>query len=234
MKTTKLMVEDLRVICENIEAIASACLYPARSGLWFPGQLTPVIEENQPYFINDPKRSLGVKATPGVLPQIILSANEAQQLGKPVFIDEPKQITGDVYNVKLEIVLLRDMARFLRTKPSINPVIQRMVQDCVQQLVDEMSAWRNHDSYRNRVVSSKISYAKSIGPYLLPQYRADEVVAMIEDQMLGMTKRIMDFIGDDGWIMHFVNVRGSRLSIEKTTDYRIFDWMRTHNLSDEE
>jgi hypothetical protein len=242
MKKSKLLVADIRPICANIEAVASQYFYPTVTGFWISGMDYPVIEEGRKYFIDKgQEQSANIQQAEALFRHgvradnvVFLSPAQASRLGVPVFIDDPKQITGDVYNLNFELILQRGQAKFLHADPSHPPVIAQLVKECIQQLLDEFSTWRDPKVRRPRAVSSKISFARTITQYLQPQFRTDENIAVIEDQLLDLAKRVIDFIGDDGWIMHFVDRRGSRLTVEKTIDYRIFDWMRTHNLSDED
>lgn len=46
--------------------------------------------------------------------------------------------------------------------------------------------------------------------------------------LMDLRSRIAKFLGDDNWIMHFVEEVGNDFVIRKTIDYRIWSWEREH------
>lgn len=72
-----------------------------------------------------------------------------------------------------------------------------------------------------------------IAEFVYPQYEGeDDILTMIEDHLLDFRTTILDFLGKDKWIMHFLKVNRGSLIIEKTVDYRIYSWMVEHGYWD--
>jgi hypothetical protein len=73
-----------------------------------------------------------------------------------------------------------------------------------------------------------------IRDFVYPQYEGEEeILTMIEDHLLDFKTTILDFLGKDKWIMHFLKVSRGSLTIEKTVDYRIYSWMVDHGYWDQ-
>jgi hypothetical protein len=72
-----------------------------------------------------------------------------------------------------------------------------------------------------------------IAEFVYPQYEGqDDILTMIEDHLLDFKTTILDFLGKDKWIMHFLKVSRGSLIVEKTVDYRIYSWMVEHGYWD--
>ena len=72
-----------------------------------------------------------------------------------------------------------------------------------------------------------------IAEFVYPQYEGqDDILTMIEDHLLDFKTTLLDFLGKDKWIMHFLKVSRGSLIVEKTVDYRIYSWMVEHGYWD--
>jgi hypothetical protein len=47
-------------------------------------------------------------------------------------------------------------------------------------------------------------------------------------QVNDLVQQLLDFLGQDRWIMHFMKVNNTQVTVEKTIDYRIYSWMMEH------
>lgn len=117
-------------------------------------------------------------------------------------------------------VVNRPPARTGQRAPSVHPA--RGIAICVG-LVDSVlqstCAWGKN---------AKRDLRDVVHQYVLPQYQTyDELFDRISDLTLDMRQEVRYFVADDAWIMHFHMLRDGRdIVVEKTIDYRIFDWQR--------
>jgi hypothetical protein len=59
-------------------------------------------------------------------------------------------------------------------------------------------------------------------------YMGIEICDAILLQINDLLVQLMDFLGTDRWIMHFMKTSNTQVSVEKTLDYRIYSWMMEH------
>lgn len=52
----------------------------------------------------------------------------------------------------------------------------------------------------------------------------DSIMLQVND----LVQQLLDFLGQDRWIMHFMKVNNTQVTVEKTIDYRIYSWMMEH------
>lgn len=68
-----------------------------------------------------------------------------------------------------------------------------------------------------------------IADFVYPQYETDdEILTVVDDHLLDFRTTILDFLGKDKWIMHFLKLNRGSLTLEKTVDYRVYSWMVEH------
>lgn len=64
-----------------------------------------------------------------------------------------------------------------------------------------------------------------IREFVNPKFANDvDILTTIETCILNVTNHVMEFLGADTWIMHFLKIRHATLELEKTIDYRILSW----------
>lgn len=83
-----------------------------------------------------------------------------------------------------------------------------------------------------KLVTDEAAYATSahdltcvIRQFVFPQYAGEsDILNRVEDHVLGLRNDVVEFLGEDRWIMHFQKMKHGDLEIEKTIDYRILQW----------
>lgn len=86
---------------------------------------------------------------------------------------------------------------------------------------------------RRDVERSPVNLNAIIAEFVYPQYEGqDDILSMIEDHLLDFRTTLLDFLGKDKWIMHFLKISRGSLIVEKTVDYRIYSWMVEHGYWD--
>ncbi len=82
-----------------------------------------------------------------------------------------------------------------------------------------------------RYVESLCSYSRfgSYGLYIGNELTND-VLETIEDGVIRTTDTLFNFIDNDYWNIYFCKVKDNLLIIEKSVDFRIYDWHRQRDL----
>ena len=122
-------------------------------------------------------------------------------------------------------------------------------------MVGDMIAWvLNQHAHWKRPVGPDAPEIDVAGLYALPQHKRteeplpiwtplrgyfqtssdaakdyrnnQEVLGRASDLLLDMRSDLQRFLGNDHWVMHFHHRCGNDYAVEKTIDFRIFDWER--------
>ena len=105
-----------------------------------------------------------------------------------------------------------------RERPRIPYIGMAIVRAFIERVVEDSAEWSRRTTP---------SFEETMEPFLKPQWRqTEEVYEHLRGMMIDCRTDIKVFLGHDHWIMHFVRVRGFDIYIEKSIDYRIYDWTR--------
>jgi hypothetical protein len=134
--------------------------------------------------------------------------NTAQILGSALDI-------VDRSNVKYNNAIIKKSDAVENTFPVVGLEI---VKAYVNTLLTAKSGWLKLGNY---------SASNEIYKFILPEYHHnDDVWAILSDILIEIRTDVNGFVGDDKFIMHFMRTRKTDIVIEKTIDYRIYDWMQ--------
>ena len=121
----------------------------------------------------------------------------------------------NVGNVSYSNVIIKKTEEFENKFPHVGLEI---IKTYVNLLLTHKSGWLKFGSCDPR---------DSICNYILPEFRNDDAVYdIIASILVEVRNDVNDFIGKDDFVMHFVRMRRTDVVIEKTIDFRIFDWNR--------
>ena len=119
------------------------------------------------------------------------------------------------------------VGKYLILKPHLvsdkNPLPETGI-DMIEALVDavlaESSAW-----IRRRPMSLQDIWSR----FVKPEYQESiELYEYINNLLLELRTQLKEFIGKDIWIMHFKVRNKFEILVEKTIDYRIYQWHQEH------
>jgi hypothetical protein len=92
-----------------------------------------------------------------------------------------------------------------------------IVNSLVDWVLSDCSIWKQ----------SHTSCIDSFAEFVLPEYRGNiDFLELIAGHLVDVRTEVREFVGPDRWIMHFHTLRGRDIIVEKTIDFRIFDWER--------
>lgn len=196
---TKILLYSPTELGLFLEMSCAQWLMPNAAGLWLPG-----------------------KATPAIIPGHLYHCRESN--GELRFIEVSpeaiRQAKGDIYNADGELVLPQGVCDRVQGEPSMPVVGIRLVHAAIDKTLDDNSAWTRKT--RKDIVTLW-------DEMLLPQFRGNpDVAEAIYSYTFDLRQMVLDFIGGETWVMHFKKMRGADIVLEKTIDYRIFDWSRRH------
>lgn len=80
---------------------------------------------------------------------------------------------------------------------------------------------------RCKYSKDKFELADTIWYYLNKTFGEDMLEVIINNMIVDLVTvrtMVIQFVGTDGWIMHFVKEGANQFVVEKSIDYRIYDW----------
>lgn len=136
--------------------------------------------------------------------------------------------TASYSTIRKQVEDVLDEYGLLAQRYAASPGVHPQVANHLRKYAGHLRRLPSKDSPRDEQHSSS-NLKAVIAEFVYLQYeKEDEVLSMIEDHLLDFRTTILDFLGKDKWIMHFLKVNRGSLTIEKTVDYRIYSWMVEH------
>lgn len=128
-----------------------------------------------------------------------------------------KTIKEEDSKIKLDEVLYKRIKHLITNKPTV-PASSLKIMTCVI-----MNRIHHLCKY------TRGSLAKDAYPYIKPEYRTEDNIDFLETIFDSLIIQILKLIGNDKYHIYFVELKKSVLYIEKTVDFRIYDWYRMKN-----
>lgn len=221
----------------NRQANGKTTLFDPTKDVWKAGALY----EGQGKLVVDAEQAKKLAPTPTLSPTVIkmiractedLMNKHARWMHptqeKYVETDETllikQQSARDLYNDRMA-----DIQELANSGKSVDP---RFLQEKMQEAISDLRRSEQEVSNGlNRLEnSSVVDLRDSIRPYVRAEYAHDnELLDALEYHLLNLRNSIVDFLGENRWIMHFQKIKMGTLEIEKTVDYRIMQYHRLTN-----
>jgi len=178
-------------------------------GLYLVGSFEPILEQGQPYYLYKDMQIVG---------------NVVQYQNTPTIPDVTNvealiKAKSDIFDAKGKLVItakdLYKYSRHLKKKPTIPANAIKVAILVICNYLNSLCRYTN-------VKSPK---------YTLESLVKDEYHNLIYNEEYAKAyeltlDKVMEFVGKDTWHMYFYQIRGTSLVIEKTVDYRIYEWYR--------
>lgn len=85
---------------------------------------------------------------------------------------------------------------------------------------------------RGNYCKERFDIADVVAISLLPHTPEDVIETIVNSLIIdlaGLRTLVMSFIGTNNWIMHFLKEGSNQVTIEKSIDFRIYDWSVENN-----
>jgi hypothetical protein len=113
------------------------------------------------------------------------------------------------------VLLLRN-----RERPPFPHIGMAIVLCAIEHWVEENSAWTRRQTP---------SFERLMKQFIKKEWQeTHEVFDLLRNLLIEIRTDVKLFLGNERWIMHFLRTRGLDIFIEKSIDYRIYDWERRH------
>ena len=165
-------------------------------GLYIGNSYKPLIEFNSSYYI---KNESGFK--------VIESADDVKITKSDIYIK-----TNGIYELYMKYSSLAKVRDKLTTTPSINYVNILLLKELTEHFISSLLNYRYYLSKNNLVNCFK----DPTSSYLSEETYYKDFSELYEE--------INEFMVDNYWGIYFVKVINSSIVIERTTDYRIYEW----------
>ena len=140
--------------------------------------------------------------------------DEYQRLQEIKDIDE---VTTDVINIDgvtvIPAYMMQNKERYLFPTPTIPATEIQLIKCLISRKIGQINPWVKRGMDDRRV----LQFIKPGHEDIFINDQLDQSLGVLYDQ-------VTHFIGQDEWYIYFVKLRGVDLVIEKTIDYRVWDW----------
>lgn len=130
-------------------------------------------------------------------------------------------VKGDIYDTQDRLVLRRSLVKELLTVPTVPVRGLAAVATAVDWAITYSSAWAKRPAQ---------SIQEALAKHVQAQYaQTEDLLDQLAEFLRETRQQVVEFIGDDKWVVHFHSTRGAEIVVEKTIDFRILDWERRIN-----
>ena len=222
------MVIDIFALGAHVEMITAAYLTPYPAGLYLRDQAQPVMLVGETYYQINGKN--GERHS-----FVLTDANTAPQL---------HPVNGEVYDSRDKPVVSQFMVSQLSPFPNIPVKGMEIVKGYIKKIINTQGHWPHgqiiedtedllqadflpewlhnpEDAYLQEPVAKQKAIVKRLV--------LDKLVDSIEAALYEMRNQLIEFIGKDKWVMHFVKFSKAcrhDVLVEKTINYKVYDWDR--------
>lgn len=224
LQVTKTLYVDALPLAEQIEAQYGMYLLPPELGYYLPTSCKPALKSGEQYY---QKRTARNK-----VPETVeVSTLEAL-------------LAADIYTREAVLAVPQEMIKCLALQPQLPVRALAMLSAVVDHTLAYFAAWARRpavtleacvaehlkEEYRARLPDEEPALA------LLQQEFADlkrlkdnvSLHGQLADLCDSVRNQVREFIGEDRWVMHFHRARGLDIVVEKTADFRIYQWEMEH------
>jgi hypothetical protein len=167
-------------------------------GVYLKGSIKPLLDINKKYYFKSKY------------------LNEEEGLIKTYkdVLQSKDDIVNEDGNIVLTLDFIRTRKKFLTIKPDINITAVDIAINLVLTYLNNLCPYTRYVSKPNLYYLIKPEYHNLI---------EDNVYEEAFDSLL---TNVYNFVNNDIWFIYFHRVKGSTLIIEKTCDYRIYEWTK--------
>lgn len=234
LQVTRQLYLDCVPTAELIEAQMGAYLLPPEAGLYLPGRVRPVMRPNQ-YYFQWKSTSAGRRQA-----QAVLSAAD---------------IKGDVYDENAVKVISKDAVKLISETPTLPVRGLEVIYSAVDQTLRRLSLWsgkavgplgafvadhlkeeyrqvlpaeEDNENFLQHLASDARNPERRTNTQALLERlkRNTDIRAQLTELVGDLCYDVEQFVGKDKWVMHFHHAHGPDVVVDKTIDFRIFDWER--------
>lgn len=197
--TASLVIDPIDVAWHVQSLFAPYLKQHASVGLWLPERESPTLVPEKLYFKQGPNA-------------------ERVQI-QPLTAEAFKNAQGDIFDEDGHLVLPERLAHRLKPEPTLPIEGLRIVRADVETTIHERSRkWCKKPYDPIDIVLRHL---------LREEYAGNErLIVDLAETMNPIRRQVVDFIGQDEWVMHFARPHGWEIIVDKSIDYRIYDWER--------
>jgi hypothetical protein len=195
---TTLVIDPVDLAWTVQEVFAPYLKAEADLGLWLPGRTRPSLVPGKLYYCYDQNGLVQLEA---------VSASAV------------KAAKGDIFDETGEMVLPHRVRQQLREEPTLPLKGLEVVRGYVDHTLSQLSRqWSRNSAPRMH---------EMLQPYIKDEYtELDDLCCAINSHLSELGQQIREFVGTNQWVMHFARWKGTEVWIEKSIDFRIYDWQR--------
>ena len=195
---------DLRNSADMIETTFPDKLLPPPKGIYRVGLVNPVMIDGVSYYYHVPGETA---------PKLVEDINKVED--SAVYDASGKCV--------IPLTYMRQKARFLANVPMLPYRGLHVMRAVVDNQINSFAAYHRHGIK---------SFADQLGAHFLPSVEInEELINMVENCCRQVRTEITLFLGSNEWSMFFTKLQGTTLLVEKSMDWRAWEWEQKHGES---
>jgi hypothetical protein len=211
-----ILIFDLLELASLINLEIGPFLKPAPSGIYVSSKCNPIVHGDSRFFYTNNTDS------------------QINNIDNTFTLDNLASVTS-LYDHNLNVIYRAPKRgkNTLLTQPDVPVMARNMITDYIQHYLDNNNCWMPHEN----IILQRKNLFELWGAYLidsiLAQYSKEEIIEQlisIRDRCDSILAIVENFIGNNPWMMYSLKIKDFVFTIEKTEDYRIYDWHRQQEL----
>lgn len=186
------------------------------------------MQEHSPILKPNPK---GIYTLNSLWPVIGESTKIFDKNGRPLDYDRVEELKTSVFNENGKLLINEYILKNLPHTVNRHGFYPISALQLLKHIVDK--AMRAYCQY-----ASPFTNDSAVHNYITSESSDLLTSGQLENYVIDVNEEIFNFVCDDRWNIYFTKVKRDNLYIEKTIDYRIYDWTRImherHNTKESE
>lgn len=233
------LILDAIAVAETIELQFGEYLLPPEPGYYVPTSAQPVLTPGEYYFQIRPRKGavperVVLQSIEQALPNLDIY-NRKGKLAVAAPLIKSLSLEPQVPSRGLQVIYsavdqtLRSNAAWSQRGVGhcgafLGDHLREQYRACIP---DDDDAMYLLTQKRNQLAAQGRTYELATLERQLVQLESNaELRSKLVDATVDLRTEVQQFIGADKWVMHFHYLRGLDIVVEKTVDFRIFDWER--------
>jgi hypothetical protein len=206
-----------------LEQKYGTCMFAEAQGIYRLGDTEPSILPGEIYYTRNTGANTQGRQNRTLLDtgnsSFSISVRQNNLLGSLQEITDFMSETSHVYDKFGKLVIadymMRNKERYLGNLPSLPSRSIVIIEMIIRDLVGRTTEY-----------GSKATYQQEIYNLLLPEYHFIQDQNLLEDTIPSVVQRVLNFIGEDTWHIYQIRRNNGNVVLEKTIDYRIYEYHR--------
>lgn len=206
--------QDIEGIARQIEYECADHLLPAPAGIYVINKVEPVMIPSETYYIKE-KIGTSIVKTP-----VIDITNITECIYKELLSAKSKTSEG-IDKVVIPKTFMLNKAKYVSAEPILPYRGIQIVKELINQQINEYVRYKTSHKTLEEIVANSLT--------TIEDRQFESITVKISNIYNQIKENVYSFMTPHDWSLYFVNLQDTKLTIEKSIDYRAFEWIKHLN-----